>query len=61
MEIIIDGQSASVTDVTAINKIVETPLILHTGNSLTLTIKFGFPNIGCSKLVQDISIYLQKC
>jgi hypothetical protein len=41
--------------------LVETSLIEHSLNALSLEIKFGVQNKGCSKFIQDITLYLQKC
>jgi len=41
--------------------LVETGLVEHSLNALSLEIKFGVQNKGCSKFIQDITLYLQRC
>ena len=61
LEIWIDGVIRKQVDISNAVTLVETDLVPHTLNALTLQIVFGVHNKACSKFVQDISLYLQKC
>jgi hypothetical protein len=61
LEIWIDGVKRKQVDISNTIALVETDLVAHTLNALTFQIVFGVQNKACSKFIQDISFYLQKC
>lgn len=57
----IDGTGKDITTTFNTSSVFESNLVHHTADTLGLTLSFGQVSHNCGKLLQDLTIYLQKC